>query len=67
MNGVINILKPSGISSFDVVRKVRKIVKQKKVGHTGTLDPLASGVLPICVGKGTKISDYLMKDNPIHQ
>lgn len=67
MNGVINILKPSGISSFDVVRKVRKIVKQKKVGHTGTLDPLASGVLPICVGKGTKISDYLMKDKKIYR
>ncbi|MBE6049454.1 MAG: tRNA pseudouridine(55) synthase TruB [Clostridium sp.] len=61
MNGVINIFKNKGMSSFDVVRKVRKVAKEKKVGHTGTLDPEATGVLPVCLGKGTKIIDYIMK------
>ncbi|EJO5348170.1 tRNA pseudouridine(55) synthase TruB [Clostridium botulinum] len=61
MDGVINVLKPKGITSFDVVREIRKIAKIKKVGHTGTLDPLASGVLPICIGKATKIVDYIME------
>ncbi|WP_434304088.1 tRNA pseudouridine(55) synthase TruB [Clostridium botulinum] len=60
MDGVINVLKPKGITSFDVVRDIRKIAKIKKVGHTGTLDPLASGVLPVCIGKATKIVDYIM-------
>ncbi|WP_125153727.1 tRNA pseudouridine(55) synthase TruB [Clostridium rectalis] len=62
MNGVLNILKPEGMTSFDVVRKVRKITNIKKVGHTGTLDPLASGVLPICIGNATKIVNYIMND-----
>ncbi|MDD6796124.1 MAG: tRNA pseudouridine(55) synthase TruB [Clostridiaceae bacterium] len=62
MNGVINIFKNSGMSSFDVVKKVRKVAREKKVGHTGTLDPEATGVLPVCLGKGTKIIDYIMKD-----
>ncbi|SHK33734.1 tRNA pseudouridine synthase B [Clostridium cavendishii DSM 21758] len=62
MNGVINILKPKGITSFDAVFKVRKAAKTKKVGHTGTLDPEASGVLPICIGKATKIIDYIMEN-----
>lgn len=61
MNGVINVLKPKGITSFDVVRDIRKLTKIKKVGHTGTLDPLASGVLPVCIGKATKIVDYIME------
>lgn len=60
MDGIINIYKPSGITSFDVVSKVRHAAKTKKVGHTGTLDPLACGVLPICIGKATKIVDYIM-------
>ncbi|WMJ82020.1 tRNA pseudouridine(55) synthase TruB [Clostridium sp. MB40-C1] len=67
MDGVINIYKPIGITSFDVVRAVRKIAKTKKVGHTGTLDPLACGVLPICIGKGTKIVDYIMKGNKVYK
>jgi tRNA pseudouridine55 synthase len=62
MNGVINIYKPIGVTSFDVVRKVMKVCKTKKVGHTGTLDPLASGVLPICIGRATKIVEYIMSD-----
>ena len=62
MNGVINIFKNKGMSSFDVVRKVRKVSNEKKVGHTGTLDPEATGVLPVCLGKATKIIDYIMKE-----
>src|SRR5690606_37864397 len=60
MNGVINIFKPKGVTSHDVVKELRKHLRIKKVGHTGTLDPNASGVLPICVGKGTRISEYLL-------
>jgi tRNA pseudouridine55 synthase len=60
MDGIINIYKPSGMTSFDVVSKIRHAAKTKKVGHTGTLDPLACGVLPICIGKATKIVDYIM-------
>ena len=60
MNGVLNIFKNKGMTSFDVVSRVRKIAKEKKVGHTGTLDPEAEGVLPVCLGKGTKIIYYIM-------
>lgn len=66
MNGVLNVYKPIGMTSFDVVRRVKKICKIKRVGHTGTLDPLASGVLPICVGNSTKIVDYIMNENKIY-
>lgn len=61
MNGILNIYKPVGMTSFDVVRKVKVILNMKKVGHTGTLDPGASGVLPICIGRATKLVDYIMK------
>ncbi len=67
MDGVLNVYKPSGISSFDVVRKIMKLCNTRKVGHTGTLDPLASGVLPICVGKATKIVDYLMSETKTYR
>lgn len=60
MNGILNILKPTGMTSHDVVSSVRKILNIKKIGHAGTLDPNVAGVMVICVGKGTKISDYLM-------
>lgn len=56
MEGIININKPSGISSFDVIRVLRKTLKEKRIGHTGTLDPLATGVLIICVGKATRLA-----------
>ncbi len=59
MNGIINVNKPLGITSHDVVYRLRKILGIKKIGHTGTLDPDASGVLPMCVGKGTKLAEYL--------
>lgn len=60
MNGILNILKPTGMTAHDVVSSVRKILNTKKVGHAGTLDPNVSGVMVICVGKGTKLSEYLM-------
>lgn len=59
MDGVINVLKSSGMTSSDVVVRLRKILKTKKVGHTGTLDPEVTGVLPICVGKATRLAEYL--------
>ncbi|MBS3994724.1 MAG: tRNA pseudouridine(55) synthase TruB [Alkaliphilus sp.] len=62
MDGIINILKPPHMTSHDVVSYMRKILKQKKVGHTGTLDPMAAGVLPICIGNATKISQFLLDD-----
>ncbi len=60
MNGIININKPLGITSHDVVYRLRKLLSIKKIGHTGTLDPDADGVLPMCIGRGTKVSDMLM-------
>lgn len=59
MNGIINIYKEAGYTSHDVVAKMRGILKQKKIGHTGTLDPDAVGVLPVCVGNATKLCDML--------
>ena len=58
-NGIINVYKEAGHTSFDVVAKLRGILKQKKIGHTGTLDPDATGVLPVVVGNATKLADYL--------
>lgn len=59
MNGVINVYKEAGFTSHDVVAKLRGIVKQKKIGHTGTLDPDAEGVLPVCLGNATKLCGLL--------
>ena len=59
MDGIINVYKPVGMTSHDVVNKIRRIVGTKKVGHTGTLDPDAEGVLPICINRGTKVADML--------
>jgi tRNA pseudouridine55 synthase len=59
MDGVLNINKPSGMTSHDVVLSVRRITKEKRIGHTGTLDPLATGVLVLCLGKATRIAQYL--------
>ena len=58
-NGIINVYKEKGYTSHDVVAKLRGICKQKKIGHTGTLDPEAEGVLPVCLGKATKLCDLL--------
>lgn len=58
-DGIINVYKEKGFTSHDVVAKMRGILKQKKIGHTGTLDPMAEGVLPVCLGKATKLCDML--------
>jgi tRNA pseudouridine55 synthase len=60
MDGIFLVDKPSGPTSFDVVRKVRRVAGERKVGHTGTLDPLASGLIVCCLGQGTKLVPYLM-------
>lgn len=60
VEGVVNILKPPGMTSSDVVVDVRNILGEKRVGHTGTLDPAAAGVLPICIGRATRLFDYLV-------
>ena len=57
-DGMLIINKPRGVTSHDVVLKVRRILRTKKVGHTGTLDPEATGVLPVCVGSATKIARF---------
>ena len=59
LNGVINVYKEKGYTSHDVVAKMRGIFRQKKIGHTGTLDPDAEGVLPVCLGSATKLCEYL--------
>lgn len=59
ISGIINVYKEKGFTSHDVVAKLRGILKQKKIGHTGTLDPDAEGVLPVCLGKATKVCDLL--------
>ena len=59
INGVINVYKEKGYTSHDVVAKLRGILRQKKIGHTGTLDPEAEGVLPVCLGKATKLCELL--------
>ncbi|MBN1380718.1 MAG: tRNA pseudouridine(55) synthase TruB [Deltaproteobacteria bacterium] len=58
MNGIVVIDKPSGKTSHDVVKEVKKILEIKKAGHTGTLDPLATGVLPVCINEGTKLAQF---------
>lgn len=62
MNGIILINKPQDYTSHDVVNIIRRVTGIKKVGHTGTLDPMATGVLPICIGRATKIADYVQSD-----
>lgn len=59
-NGILPVYKERGLTSHDVVFKLRKILKTKKIGHTGTLDPEVAGVLPVCIGNATRVSDYVM-------
>ena len=61
MDGILNINKPAGETSFGVVAAVRRICHERRVGHAGTLDPLATGVLPVCLGKATRVAEYLME------
>jgi len=67
INGIINVYKEKGYTSHDVVARLRGILKQKKIGHTGTLDPDAEGVLPVCLGKGTKLCDMLTDTDKIYK
>lgn len=60
MNGIINLFKPKGITSHDAVNIMRRTLGIRKIGHTGTLDPNATGVLPLCIGKATRVSEYLL-------
>ena len=66
VNGIINVYKEKGYTSFDVVAKMRGIFGQKKIGHTGTLDPDAQGVLPVCLGKATKVCDFLTDKDKVY-
>ena len=59
-DGIVNVMKPPGITSHDVVNSLRKVYHTKKVGHTGTLDPDALGVLPVCIGQATRLAEYLV-------
>lgn len=67
INGILNIYKEKGYTSHDVVAKLRGIVGQKKIGHTGTLDPDAEGVLPVCLGRATKLCDMLTDKNKTYE
>ena len=67
MNGILIINKPRGITSHDVVNIVRRAYKTKKVGHVGTLDPIASGVLVVCVNQATKLAPYLESDDKVYE
>ncbi len=62
MNGILNVNKPEGPTSFSIVSRIKKLTGEKRVGHAGTLDPAASGVLPVCIGNGTRIIEYLMEN-----
>ena len=66
-SGIINVYKEKGFTSFDVVAKLRGILRTKKIGHTGTLDPDAEGVLPVCIGRATKVCDILTDKDKIYE
>ena len=67
IHGIINVYKEKGFTSHDVVAKLRGIVGQKKIGHTGTLDPDAEGVLPVCLGRATKLCDLLTDKDKVYE
>ena len=67
MKGVVIVDKPAGITSHDAVDRVRKLLGERKAGHTGTLDPMATGVLPVCVGEATKIASFLTGDDKVYE
>ena len=66
INGFINFYKPSGMSSAYALNKIKKFFKGEKMGHMGTLDPLAEGVLPVALGKSTRLFDYLLDKTKIY-
>ena len=67
MNGIVVIDKPPGKTSYDVIRDVKRLVKVRKIGHTGTLDPLATGVLPLCINEATKLVRFFSNDDKIYR
>ena len=67
MNGILNVLKPAGMTSFDVVGFLRKVSRQKKIGHTGTLDPSAVGVLPVCFGNATRAIEFMIDKDKVYR
>lgn len=67
MNGILNVLKPAGMTSFDIVGFLRKASGQKKIGHTGTLDPSAVGVLPVCFGNATKAIEFMIDKDKVYR
>ena len=67
MDGILLVNKPAGMTSHDVVNRIRKILHTKKVGHCGTLDPDATGVLVLCIGKATKALQFLMSETKVYQ
>ena len=67
IHGIINVYKEKGYTSHDVVAKLRGILGQKKIGHTGTLDPDAEGVLPVCLGKGTRLCELLTDKDKVYE
>ena len=67
LNGILNIYKQKGFTSHDVVAKARGILRERKIGHTGTLDPDAEGVLPLCIGKATKVVPYLTEADKCYE
>ncbi|MEP7198726.1 MAG: tRNA pseudouridine(55) synthase TruB, partial [Chloroflexota bacterium] len=67
MDGLLNLNKPIGPTSFDMIARLRRLTGVRKIGHAGTLDPLASGVLPICIGKAVRLSEYLMSDDKVYR
>ena len=67
ISGILNIDKPAGMTSHDVVDRVRQMTGQRRVGHAGTLDPLATGVLVVCLGQATRVAEYLMASDKVYQ
>jgi len=67
LNGLIIINKPPGITSYAVVKRVKKILKVRKAGHTGTLDPFAQGILVVCLNEGTKLVPFLVEEDKEYQ
>lgn len=67
ISGIINVLKPAGITSNQALSKIKKLLHPNKIGHLGTLDPSASGVLPVCINKATKLFDFYLKKDKIYR
>lgn len=67
MDGILNINKPVGNTSFSIVSIIKRLIGERRVGHAGTLDPMASGVLPVCFGKGTRIVEFLLESSKVYR